>query len=236
MIELKSLVCVAQARVLEGRKKPLHVCTIAYNQSNDCFIRLCLPWQQDTGIRRWTEFDVAVERGDDTRKESYDFGQLLRKGSTQLSNLDRIKLHKKILQKYKTESELNSARESIGIIIPDRQSLRFVFKDHDEKDKRFSDRMACHGVYYPEKSIFVVGKSKQFATGRFRKRLLQWDVAEAMRKGLSDPVAALRQFKEPYIIIGNTPLQRNSFVAVAVMSAPQGMTQQAFNQQLSLIA
>lgn len=65
------------------------------------------------------------------------------------------------------------------------------------------------------------------------KQLVQWDFFEAYRKG-RDPVEIFfNQYREPYIILGNTPWHRDSFMAVSFLSAPKGFISYAKNQQLS---
>ena len=71
----------------------------------------------------------------------------------------------------------------------------------------------------------------------FNKQLLAWDVYEALRQqeeGIDrDPFAAIDKYKHPYFITGNLASKRRAFMVVAVLSAPQGALNMAFNQQLA---
>jgi len=231
----ENCVCIAQARVIEGKRKKAHICTIAYDMDADQFIRVCLPFarDQETGIRRWSVFAFDGDKlATDTRSESFDFGKLLHVGS-KLSDSLRQDLHKRILSHYKYEDELNEQRHSIGILLPTPGSLSFELGELDQREQLYREMMLAKGIFFPAFKVYVCGRrSKDGNT--FRKQLLQWDVFEALRKGV-DPFAALNSYRDPYIVMGNTPWVRNAFMAVSILSAPRQAKLSAYNQQLSLI-
>ncbi len=228
-------VCIAQARVIEGKRKKAHICTIAYHQPTDDFLRVCLPFnkQSETGIRRWMTFSFDGEKtSSDTRRESVAFGSLQHVGK-RLTDSQRLQLHARILAHYKYEDELNEQRHSIGILLPVPGSLSFDLQDLDDRESEYRCLMASKGIFFPDFKIYVTGRRTKDGNS-FRKQLLQWDVVEAIRKGV-DPFSAISSFRDPYIIMGNTPWVRNAFMAVSILSAPQGAKLSAHNQQLSLI-
>lgn len=232
----KNCICIAQARVIEGKKKKAHVCTIAYHEPTDSFLRLCLPFEKgkETGIRRWHRFSFeGSQQALDTRAESYEFGKLI-SIDKQLSLSDRFTLHRKILSLYQYESELNDDRKSIGLLVPEPGSLRFRRKPLTEREQEYRLLMKKKGLFFPDYKIYITGRSAQFKN-RFDKQLVQWDLFEAIRKNV-DPFPALMSFKNPYIIIGNTPWKRDSFMAISVLSAPSGAVNHAHFQQLTLVA
>lgn len=228
-------VCIAQARVIEGKRKKAHICTIAYHEPTDSFLRLCLPFEKgkETGIRRWHRFSFeGSQHSNDTRIESFEFGKLLSIRG-RLNTNDQIALHRKILSLYRYESELNNDRKSIGLLVPEPGSLRFRQKPLSEREQEYKLLMKEKGLFFPDYKIYVTGRSAQFKN-RFDKQLVQWDLFEAIRKRI-DPFPALTNFKNPYIIIGNTPWQRDSFMAISVLSAPNKVICHAHFQQLSLV-
>lgn len=232
----KNCICIAQARVIEGKKKKAHICTIAYHESTDSFLRLCLPFEKgkETGIRRWHRFSFeGFQQSSDTRAESYEFGKLI-STENQLSLNDRFALHHKILSLYQYESELNDERKSIGLLIPEPGSLRFRQKPLTEREQEYRLLMKNKGLFFPSYKIHITGRSAQFKN-RFDKQLVQWDIFEAIRKNI-DPFPALKGFENPYIIIGNTPWKRDSFMAISVLSAPRRAINHAHFQQLSLVS
>lgn len=229
----RDCVCIAQARVIEGKRKKAHICTIAYHGETNRFLRVCLPFATNTKIRRWTRFSFSGRKNpQDTRAESFDFGSLL-SDDGQIVGAERVDLHRRILSHYKYEDELNEQRHSIGILLPISGSLTFELSDLDERENEYRSLMADKGIFFPKFKIYVCGRRTKDGNP-FRKQLLQWDVVEAIRKGV-DPFSAISSFRDPYIIMGNTPWVRNAFMAVSILSAPQGAKLSAHNQQLSLI-
>jgi len=225
-------ICIAQARVIEGKKKRAHICTIAYHPGTDAFVRTCLPFAPslETGVRRWSRFSFEGHKSSsDTRAESFDFGRLLSVNS-RISDKDRADLHQKILSHYRYEEELNAERRSIGILLPQLGSLTFELGELDEREQGYRLMMLRKGIFFPTFKIYVCGRRTKDGN-RFRKQLLQWDAIEAIRKDV-DPFAALASYKNPYIIMGNTPWVRNAFMAIALLSAPPAAKQAAHVQQL----
>lgn len=228
-------VCIAQARVIEGRRKRAHICTIAYHPESAQFIRTCLPFApgKETGVRRWTRFSFEAEKSPtDTRAESYEFGALLERGS-RVTGSERNALHSQILSSYRYEDELNQERRSVGVLIPEPGSLTFDLGELDGREEGYRQLMLEKGIFFPSFKVYVCGKRTKDGN-RFRKQLLQWDVIEAIRKGV-DPFSALASYRDPYIVMGNTPWVRNAFMAIGLLSAPPSAKIAAFNQQLSLI-
>ena len=232
----ENCICIAQARVIEGKRKKAHICTIAYHELTDAFLRICLPFERgrETGIRRWHRFSFeGSQQPTDTRSESFEFGRLL-SVQGQLGLNEKFLLHQKILSLYRYESELNNDKKSIGLLIPEPGSLRFNRKSLSEREQEYRSLMREKGLFFPDYKIHVTGRSAQFKN-RFNKQLVQWDLFEAIRKKV-DPFPALQTFKNPYIIIGNTPWKRDSFMAISILSAPSKAIRHAYFQQLDLVA
>ena len=230
----KDCVCIAQARIIEGNNTQAHICTIAFHEDTNSFIRTCLPFNRKSclSINRWTRFTFEGDSSNkDTRNESYTFTRLL-KVSSKIDDRARREVHKRILQKYKHEEELNASKESVGILIFDKKSLKFKKKELSVREEGYRQLMKDRGLFFPDFKLYVSGKSPQFKY-RFEKQLVQWDFFEAYRQG-RDPVEIFFQsYREPYIILGNTPWHRDSFMAVSFLSAPAGFIGYAKNQQLS---
>lgn len=234
MLTFKDCVCLAQARVIEGKRKKAHVCTIAFHQPTKNFVRLCLPFNssQESRIRRWDNFSFVGQLDkNDTRKESVSFGKLL-SVQGKVKEKDRPAIHRQVLAKYKHEAEYNEERESIGVLVFDKSTIRFKQKPLTEREKEYRELMSRKGLYFPSYKLYIWGKSPQFK-GPFEKQLLQWDFFEAIRKGI-DPLHEFKRFKEPYAIVGNIPWQRKSFMAVSILSAPLGFVKYAQEQQLTI--
>lgn len=230
----KDCVCIAQARVIEGKRKKAHICTIAYHEPRDQFLRICLPFEKQgkSAIRRWHRFSFCGEKNpQDTRSESYDFGELV-SVQGKLSRNDQIQTHRRILSHYMYEDEMNEQKQSIGILLPKTSSLVFEKGELESREKEYQAIMRAKGIFFPSCKLYVSGRRTK-DNKQFRKQFLQWDVYEAMRKGV-DPFSTLQSFKEPYIILGNTPWTRNSFMAISILSAPPAAKQHALHQQLKL--
>jgi hypothetical protein len=237
MTIFEDCICIAQARIIEGNNTKAHVCTIAFHEKTNSFIRTCLPFDgtSRSSIRRWSRFSFDGSSSDkDTRNESYRFDKLLKISDKIKDDKTKREIHRKILQKYKHEEELNAAKESVGVLTFEKETLRFKRKDLSAREESYRQLMQKKGLFFPEFKLYVSGKSPQFK-GRFEKQLVQWDFFEAYRQG-RDPVEIFfQQYREPYIILGNTPWHRDSFMAVSFLSAPKGFIQYAKNQQLSLV-
>ena len=227
-------ICIAQARVIEGKRKKAHICTIAYHQPSDKFLRICLPFERrnNSAIRRWSRFTFKGSKNpQDTRSESYDFGELLAVNGT-LSGPEQKQTHKQILSHYMYENEMNEQKRSIGILLPVRSSFSFEKAPLEEREKEYRIIMLSKGIFFPPYKIYVSGKRSKDKRP-FKKQLLQWDVYEAIRQN-RDPFSKLQSFNDPYIILGNTPWNRNSFMAISILSAPSAAKQHAYHQQLEL--
>lgn len=231
----RDCVCIAQARVIEGKRKRAHICTIAYHSETAQFIRTCLPFApgKETGIRRWTRFSFEAQKSStDTRAESFEFGSLLDRGP-RVPEQERNHLHRQILSNYRYEDELNQERRSVGVLLPKPGTLTFELGELDQREDSYRQLMLQKGIFFPAFKVYVCGKRTKDGNP-FRKQLLQWDVIEGIRKGV-DPFSALAAYKDPYIIMGNTPWVRNAFMAIGLLSAPPSAKLAAFNQQLQIV-
>lgn len=245
----KDCICVAQARVIAGHKRDSHICTIAFQPSQSRFLRLCIPYVQgrSPALRRWSCFDFEGSKETlpnvDTREESWDVVSLTR-GPVLKKDSEKRQVHRALLAQYRYEGELNADCQSIGLLIPEPKSLRFEqrhFSPHDPDDqKRLAHLalMADKGIWFPPFEVRIKGKFRR--DGRlqaFNKQLLAWDVYEALRntdKGV-DPFDVIYRYRNPYMIIGNLPKNRNSFMVIGVLSAPDGAIEEcALHQQLAL--
>jgi len=246
MAVFKDCVCIAQARIISGRRKGSHICTIAYHPADDQFLRLCVPFSvgRSPVIKRWSVFNFDGTKdglGNDTRDETWNAAQIYRR-AVKTATGDRNFIHSKILSQYKYESELNQNRSSIGLLMPDKPSLRFYresYNPNDEKDSKQLDRakyMANQGIWYPGYKIMVKGAYQcEGRTKKFDKQLLSWDVYEADRRGSVDPFQQIYSYRNPYMILGNLATKRRAFMVIGIHSAPDGYIEKyAINQQLAL--
>ena len=234
MATFKDCVCIAQARLISGRKSPPHICTLAYYPHEQRFLRVRLPFDGTlaSSVRRWQLFSFEGEKiPTDVRKESLSFDSLKSVGD-KISESDRRDLHQKILSNYKPESEMNSDRDGVGILIPKPGSLRFKLKDQESAEANYRQNTSAAGLYYPDKKIIVSCRAGQFSS-RSEKQLLAWDATEAIRKG-RDPFPVYHKYKNPYILVGNHFKNKTSFMAIGILSAPDGFLDYAFKQQLAL--
>jgi hypothetical protein len=242
----KDCVCLAQARVIAGRKKEPHICTIAFHEPTESFLRFCLPFQVNRApaVKRWQRFTFEGDKdnlGNDNRRESWHYGSVLSR-SGNVSRRDQTALHGKILSQYQYESELNEDRASIGVLIPMRGFK--LWQEHlspnNESDAKELERcrlMSDKGIWYPD--FKVKAKGHRMINGKkmpFEKTVVAWDVYEAIRSERSNPFQAIYGYRNPYFIIGNLATQRNAFIVVGVLSAPDGFIESnAINQQMNLL-
>lgn len=246
MQTFKDCVCIAQARVIAGRKRESHICTIAFQPEQSRFLRLCVPYIQGRSpvVKRWSVFDFDGTKEslprNDTREESWDAVEIRRRSIIKRESLKQ-QIHCSILSEYKYQDELKFARESIGLLIPEPKSLRFKREElspHDpagQKKLARVEHMANKGIWFPTFEVFVTGKYRRDNQLKsFRKQLLAWDVYEALRNGAVNPFSAISGYRNPYMITGNTSQHRDAFMVIGVLSAPDGAIEQcAINQQLS---
>lgn len=250
METFKDCVCIAQARVIAGHKREPHICTIAYQALSNQFLRLCIPFIKGRSplIKRWSLFSFLGTKnglGNDTRDESWNLIDVLKASSNTLSLNDKRDLHCKILSTYKYESELNDQKDSIGLLVPIRETLKFTqehlskYREDELKELERVNELKKKGIWYPNFKIKISGcYLKEGKRLHFNKQLLAWDFYEALRQGGDrDPFAAVDSYRNPYLIIGNLATQRRGWVAVGVLSAPSGAIERyAINQQLSLVS
>ena len=84
-------------------------------------------------------------------------------------------------------------------------------------------------IYYSEYQYKITGKKyekniwfKNKEEKDFEKTLIARDIVEAERlKRDSDLNNIIHSYKNPYIVIGNKVYQRNTFLAVGILSAPE---------------
>lgn len=237
-------ICIAQARVIAGRKKEPHICTIAFHEPSEQFMRFCLPFRKDcpSAVKRWTRFAFNGTKdnlGNDTRRETWHYGAIERIAGA-LSKKDQVYLHKKILSQYRYEHELHEDRASIGILIPD-AGFRFWqehLNPHDPEDAKELERsqlMQRQGIWYPDFKVFIKGHRQVDGSRKsFNKSVVAWDVYEAIRVGRTNPFQAIYGYRNPYLVIGNLVTQRNAFIVIGVLSAPDGLIERrAIFQQLA---
>lgn len=247
MQTFEDCICIAQARVIAGRKKEPHICTIAFHEPTESFLRLCLPFQlgRQTAVKRWQRFDFAGDKeslANDNRRETWHYGSILGR-STRTSQRDQTALHGKILRQYQYERELNEGKSSIGLLIPLR-GFRLV-QEHlspneasDAKELERCRLMAEKGIWYPDFKVKAKGhRMVDGAKKSFEKTVVAWDVYEAIRTGRSNPFQSIYGYRNPYFIIGNLASRRNAFIVVGVLSAPDGLIERnAINRQMSLLS
>lgn len=245
-MKFEDCICIAQARVIAGRKKEPHICTIAFHEPTEKFMRFCLPFNKHrpAAVKRWTRFAFEGGKddlGNDNRRETWHYGSVTGTSST-ASKKEKDTLHGKILSQYKYEHELHESRSSIGILIPD-HSIRF-YQEHlnprDPEDAKEIDRcrlMELQGIWYPDFKVFV--KGHRMVDGQrksFNKSVVAWDIYEAIRTGRTNPFQAIYGYRNPYLVIGNLVTQRNAFIVIGVLSAPDGLIERcAVAQQLSIV-
>ena len=239
-------ICLAQARVIAGRKREPHICTIAFHEPSESFLRFCLPFQvnRTPAVKRWQRFDFQGDKEsltNDNRRETWHYGSVLGKSAT-VSQREQTALHGKILRQYQYEHELNEERSSIGVLIPAKGFK--LWQEHlspnepsDAKELERCKLMAEKGIWYPDFKVMAKGSRMVDGDKRpFKKTVVAWDVYEAIRTGRSNPFQAIYGYRNPYFIIGNLATQRNAFIVVGVLSAPDGAIERsAINQQMSLL-
>jgi hypothetical protein len=240
-------ICIAQARVIAGRIKQPHICTIAYHQPTDQMLRFCLPFalNRSPDVKRWHRFSFQGDKGqlgNDTRRETWHFGQVTNRSGV-VKDKSKAEIHRKVLSHYCYEHELNKERSSIGILVPDGPVK--LWQEHlspndpnDEAEIERGRKMAESGLWYPDFKVYIKGHRRIDGERRsFQKMLVAWDVYEAIRIGKVNPFQAIYGYRNPYIITGNLANQRQAFICIGVLSAPDGAIEQsAFNQQLALLS
>lgn len=248
MARFDDCVCIAQARVIAGFKREPHICTIAYQPSSNQFLRLCIPFIQGQSptIKRWRlfSFEGAKEGlANDTREESWQLTKLIGVSRDQITSRQQRDIHCQVLSSYRYETELNEQRDSIGLLIPVHETIRLIqdwLSPKSEDDAKELQRVALlkeKGIWYPSFKVRIKGKyMKDGKPKPFDKQVLAWDVYEALRCGGNrNPFAAIYNYRNPYMIIGNLATQRNSWVVVGILSAPDRAIQRhALNQQLAI--
>ncbi len=242
----ENCICIAQARVIAGNRKQPHVCTIAFHEDSNSFLRFCLPFDYKTSklLRRWEFFSVECSKENlenDNRLESWYFGRVISTSGV-LPRSRQSAIHRRILSCYKYESELNEDRLSIGLMIPE-PGFKIQKVTHPpgsqkwEKENHKMTVMRKKGLWYPPFDLRV--KGYRFVDGQrksFDKKLIAWDVFEAIRSGRSDPIESIKKYRNPYFIIGNLVAIRNAFMIVGVLSAPdRAIEENAIHNQLRLV-
>lgn len=237
-------ICLAQARVIAGRKREPHICTIAFHEPSESFLRFCLPFQvnRTPAVKRWQRFAFRGDKEkltNDNRRETWHYGSVLGRSNT-ISQREQTGLHEKILRQYQYEHELNEEKSSIGVLIPAKGFK--LWQEHlspnDEADAKELERcksMADKGIWYPDFKVKAKGHRMVDGSKKsFEKTVIAWDVYEAIRTGRSNPFQSIYGYKNPYFIIGNLASQRNAFIVVGVLSAPNTFIEKnAIHQQLA---
>ena len=230
-------VVIAQARPIKGKKVDSHVCNILWDRISEQFIRITCPFSLERKtIKRW---DIISFWGDkknvlnnDTRKETWGiYGNEYKISKYKLKNKEKDEIHKDILKnyaKYDCENKLNKERKSIGILIPKRSTIKIYTNNlHTEKEMETIKRMKEEGIYYSDYNYKIAGKkyeNKYIKSEEkyFDKTLVARDIIEAERQNRHKNInQIINNYKNPYIVIGNTPFKRNTFVAIGILSAPE---------------
>ena len=239
-MKFNKCVVIAQARVIEGRKVPPHVCTLAINleakEEKDLLIRFVLSFTKKNYHfpKRWDYVSFVGTKDNlmhrsDKRYSSWGINEdhpfdIHNKAS----KFERNQIHKLLLNSFLPEEELNKQRRSIGVMLPVGE-MKFKWIE-DERCKRHHERM---NLYHPEKNLMLIGK-KNVLNGQlkpFRKTCVAWDVIEAYRKynEISLP------HNNPYCVIGNVLSHPRSWVIVAILGAPDRYIEKyALNNQHQL--
>ena len=205
-----------------------------------------MPFQvnRTPAVKRWQRFDFQGDKEsltNDNRRETWHYGSVLGQSAT-VSQREQTALHGKILRQYQYEHELNEERSSIGVLIPAKGFK--LWQEHlspnepsDAKELERCKLMAEKGIWYPDFKVMAKGSRMVDGDKRsFKKTVVAWDVYEAIRTGRSNPFQAIYGYRNPYFIIGNLATQRNAFIVVGVLSAPDGAIERsAINQQMSLL-
>ena len=237
-------ICLAQARVIAGRKREPHICTIAFHEPSTSFLRFCLPFQvnRTPAVKRWQRFAFRGDKEkltNDNRRETWHYGSVLGRSNT-ISQREQTGLHEKILRQYQYEHELNEEKSSIGVLIPAKgfklwQEHLSPNNEADAKELERCKSMADKGIWYPDFKVNAKGHRMVDGSKKsFEKTVIAWDVYEAIRTGRSNPFQSIYGYKNPYFIIGNLASQRNAFIVVGVLSAPNTFIEKnAIHQQLA---
>jgi len=242
----ENCICLAQARVIAGRKREPHICTIAFHEPTESFLRFCLPFQLDRtpAVKRWQRFTFQGDKEsltNDNRRETWHYGSVLGR-SIAATQREQTILHGKILRQYQYEHELNQEKSSIGVMIPARgfKLIQEHLSPNEKMDAKELERcklMASKGIWYPDFKVKAKGYRMVDGVKRsFEKTVVAWDVYEAIRTGRSNPFQSIYGYRNPYFIIGNLAAKRNAFIVVGVLSAPDGAIEQnAIHKQMSLL-
>lgn len=234
----KDCVVIAQARVIEGKKTPPHICTIVWDLVDNNFIRITFPFSlKETPLRRWKRFSFLGDKENiiagDTREETWGINNsslFISEGD--LKRAEKNEIHKKILMayaNYNSEQKLHEDRKSIGILIPKKSSLK-IDREISEKEIERKKKMKEDGLFHSKYIYKVTGKKyeknimfRNKEEKSFEKTLIARDVFEAERQGrdLNFINKNIHDYKNPYFVIGNLPFERRAFVAVGILSAPE---------------
>lgn len=231
----KDCVVIAQARVIEGKKTPPHICTIVWDLIDNNFLRITFPFSlKETPLKRWKRFSFFGDKENiiagDTREETWGINNsILFTSNSKLNKAEQNEVHRKILTAYadyNSEEKLNNDKKSIGILIPKKSSLKI---DKEICEKQMQKKKDMGKIYYSEYQYKITGKKyekniwfKNKEEKDFEKTLIARDIVEAERlKRDSDLNNIIHSYKNPYIVIGNKVYQRNTFLAVGILSAPE---------------
>lgn len=242
----ENCICLAQARVIAGRKREPHICTIAFHEPTESFLRFCLPFQlnRSPAVKRWHRFSFEGNKenlGNDTRQETYHYGSIKDRHGPVTRGHQSL-LHRKILSQYKYEHELHEQKASIGIVLPEPgfklwQEHLSPHNPNDIKELARCELMKEKGIWYPDFRVMIKGHRLVEGKRRnFEKSMVAWDVYEALRGGKVNPFQSIYGYKNPYLIVGNLATRRNAFIVIGVLSAPDNaIAQCAIAQQLSFV-
>jgi hypothetical protein len=223
---LRELICIAQARVIGGRVKSPHVCSVVFDNERETLLRTCLPMKRrdEMPVRRWTVFTAELERDySDPRAESYIPVEGSIKETGVLNEAGKAFMHAGLVGMATPEDELVSAKASLGVKLVVPESLRFHVNTPDPHHLHIAEALGKLGIYYPSKSFKISGVD-QITGKRFNRMLLDWQIAERLRQNgenYSEIKEVLSRYKHPYFIIGTTPKHQTSFMAISMLSSPE---------------
>ena len=162
----KDCVVIAQARVIEGKKTPPHICTIVWDLIDNNFIRITCPFSlKEKPLKRWKRFSFLGDKQNiipgDTREETWGINNFsLFPSKVNLKIAEKKEIHRKILMayaNYNSEQRLHEDRKSIGILIPRKSSLK-IYREICEKEIERKKYMNKDGLYHSEYVYRITGK------------------------------------------------------------------------------
>lgn len=225
----RKLTCIAQARVIAGRKTAPHICSIVLDRDTSTLLRVCLPFdsKENMPIRRWSTFEAVLEKQSrDTRQESFFIDDKKHNVLNCAKGQATASIHRELLNLAVPEEQLIEEKRTIGV--KKLKSLVLHFESLDAKAKQIEENMEeYYDLVFAEKIIRVSGEDA--LTGKkYGRQLLDWNLYETMRINRCNNIKqttkeikeTINRYKHPYFITGTTRRRRKSFMAISVLSSP----------------